>query len=294
MSAGGILCYSKDFFESIIQDQDLVGGFLTGISDFTKEVTGDEIKSIKLKNYRFIYSISSQLNYIFVIVVEINDQEAAARSKLELMQHEFIKRYENILRNWNGDAKLFDGFDEFTNEFMYLPLKVLITGEEEVGKNTLLDLLDGEAVLELDDDLNESIMKEVSMTTHPGIKQCNFRIKDMNQLKNNPTTYKSLLRTTDLIMIVSNSAASNLSRVRDFIHFLKTRIRTPHLYIIANFQDLDQFAFEPEKIEESLGIKTYGFSAIQPGSKAKFNEILNEILEGIISEKNSSFRNNVS
>ena len=292
ISSGGILCYSKNYFENIIKEEELISGFLTGISDFTKEITGDEIRSIKLKNYRFIYSISSEVDYIFVIVVEINDQEEQARAQLELMQREFINRYKDILLKWNGDKSLFDGFDDFIEQRMYLPLEILITGEEGVGKKTIFSFLEGEEILELDDDFNETLMKEVKITDFHGVKQCVFRIKEFSELKSNPANYKTLLKASDVVLIVSNSAASNLGRIQEFITFLKSRIRTQRVYLLANFQDLEQTAFEPENIEESTGLKTFGFSAVQKDAKKEFQTILKNVFEDIILQKSSSSKNN--
>ena len=63
---GGILCYSKNFFEQIDIDEGIISGFLTAISDFAREIKGGEIKALIFRNFNFIYSYSIEYNCIFV------------------------------------------------------------------------------------------------------------------------------------------------------------------------------------------------------------------------------------
>jgi hypothetical protein len=56
-------------------------------------------------------------------------------------------------------------------------------------------------------------------------------------------------------------------------------------YIIANFQDLKDQAFNPIKIEESFGIKTYGFSAKKSTAKEDIFTIMIEILTASVIKK---------
>ena len=65
---------------------------------------------------------------------------------------------------------------------------------------------------------------------------------------------------------------------------LQERVKKADFYIIANFQDLEKLSFEPEKIEELFGVKTYGFSAISDNANEEIYSILLEMLSKIISE----------
>ncbi len=56
-------------------------------------------------------------------------------------------------------------------------------------------------------------------------------------------------------------------------------------YIIANFQDMGNISFEPEKIEQLFGEKTYGFSAVVPEAKENIYSIINGIIEITVKEK---------
>ncbi|MFX1448819.1 MAG: hypothetical protein ACFFCG_11905, partial [Promethearchaeota archaeon] len=76
---GGILCYSKNFFEQIDIDEGIISGFLTAISNFAREIKGGEIKALIFRNFNFVYSYSIEYNCIFVIVIDKDDLEEEAR-----------------------------------------------------------------------------------------------------------------------------------------------------------------------------------------------------------------------
>ncbi|MFX0106361.1 MAG: hypothetical protein ACFE75_12855, partial [Candidatus Hodarchaeota archaeon] len=282
---GGVPCYSKNFFEQIDIDDSIITGFLTGISHFAKEIKGGEIRALVFKNFNFIYSYSIEFNCIFVIVIEIDDLEEEARSKVELMKKEFIKRYRQYLENWTGNVSVFDGFDDFVEENIFIPPKILLTGENGVGKTTIMNLFPGETIIELDDDLIEIIQKPLNFLDLKEIKQCIIREIDLEELINNSNLYKNLLNSVDVILIVTNSAASNLGRTQKLVSLLKPKVHKADFYLIANFQDLKDSAFTPEKIEEMFDIKTYGFSANKKESKNEIIFILKEIIQTSISYK---------
>ncbi|MFX1301993.1 MAG: nitrilase-related carbon-nitrogen hydrolase [Promethearchaeota archaeon] len=282
---GGVPCYSKDFIEQINIDNSIISGFLTGISNFAKEIKGGEIKALVFKNFNFIYSYSIEFNCIFVIVIDINDLEEEARSKVELMKKEFIKRYKPYLENWTGNVSVFQEFDEFIEKNIFIPPKILLTGEKGVGKTTIMNLFPGETIIKLDNDLVEIIQKPINFIDFKEIKQCILREFDLEELVNNSNLYRDLLNSVDVILIVTNSGASNLGRTQKLVSLLKPIVHKADFYIIANFQDLKDSAFDPEKIEEMFAIKTFGFSANKKESKNEILFILKEILRTSILTK---------
>ncbi|TFF92832.1 MAG: hypothetical protein EU544_06795, partial [Promethearchaeota archaeon] len=161
IASGGLLCYSKNFLGSDDIDDDLVSGFLTAVSNFAKEIRGGEIKALNFRNFNYIYSYDTHLDCMFVIVIDINDPEDEARDKVELLKEEFVKRYRPKLEEWSGDVTIFENFNEFVEKNIFIPPKILLTGEDGVGKTTIMNLFPGETVLELDEDLNEIIQKPI-------------------------------------------------------------------------------------------------------------------------------------
>ncbi len=285
IAKGGILCYSKNYISPSEVEDDLISGFLTAISGFAIAVKVGEIKSLNFKNFKFIYSYSSEFDCIFVIVTDIEDLEDEVREKVELMKNEFINRYQIYLENWTGKTKIFESFDEFVEEYIFISLKVLFVGEIGVGKTTIMDLFPGDTVLDIDDDMTEIIEKPVDITDLGNIKQFILREIDLEDLISNSKHYKSLLNICDIICIITNSAASNLRRTKKLFLKVKKKVRKADFYIIANFQDLKETSFEPKEIEETFGVKTYGFSAIQEDSAKNIFIIMNEILKNSIYNK---------
>ena len=148
-----------------------------------------------------------------------------------------------------------------------------------------MDLFPGETILELDDDLTEIIQKHVDISGIGNLKQFLLRELDLEDLVNNSKLYKPLLNTVDVICVVTNSAASNLSRTKQLLSRLESSVTRAAFYIIANFQDLKDASFKPKKIEKTFNIKTYGISAIQKDSKKVISSLFNEVLNASVVEK---------
>ncbi len=283
--SSGVLCYSKTFFGDESIDNDLVSGFLTAISSIAKEIGGGEIESLNFRNFNFIYTNDDEKLCMFIIVTDIDDSEEEAREKLDLLKNEFLGRYYDDLINWSCDVKKFEPFDEFVEENIFLPPKILLVGEDGVGKSTIINLFPGETILELDDDMNEIIQKLVPL---PSIKRMNeviLREMDLKDLIDNSKIYRSILDSFDIICIVTNSGASNLGRTKRLSSQLVQKVKKADYYIIANFQDLTKTSYEPEKVEEFFDVKTFGFSAIHESAKEKMYSIISKMLQISITEK---------
>lgn len=283
--SGGILCYSKNFFDEILIKEEIVGGFLAAISDFAQEIKGGQIKTLNFRNFNLFYSYSKKFDYIFVIVADEDDIEKEVRPKVELMKSEFIERYGTFLKKWSGNISIFEDFDEFVEKKIVIPPKILLIGVKDVGKKTILDLFPGEIILDIDEDLNEITQKLIEPPDLKDIKQCIIKIIDMEELAYNTIKYKTLLNSIDVIIIVTNSTYSNLRKTKSLYSRIKLRVPKADFYLIANYQDEDNTAIEPEKIEEIFNLKTYGFSAIKGDSIKKLSFIINEILDKSIQKK---------
>ena len=291
LAPGGLLFYSKNFLieepmpNSIATDDDLIGGFLTAISSFAKEIKSGEVRALNFRNVNFIYSHDTQYGCIFILIADIFDLEEEVRERLELMKEEFIKRYSSYLENFNGRVSQFQEFDEFVEENIFIPPKILLIGENGVGKTTIMDLFPGETILEIDEDTIEVIEKYVGVSGIGNLKQFLIREVNLEDVVNNSKLYKPLLNSTDIICMVTNSAASNLSRTKRLFSQLQPLVKNTDLFLIANFQDLKDTSFEPKKIEESFSIKTYGLSAINEDAQKDILLIFKEILNTSIVEK---------
>ena len=92
ISTGGVLCYSKNYFEDFDIKEEIFAGFLRGISDFVNEIKGGQIKTLNFKNFNLFYSYSIEFDYIFVVVADKDEIEKEVRSIVELMKSEFLHR----------------------------------------------------------------------------------------------------------------------------------------------------------------------------------------------------------
>jgi GTPase SAR1 family protein len=213
------------------------------------------------------------------------DPEDEVRAKLHLLKKEFLRRYKLESYEWTSNMKKLKEFNKFTEKYIFIPPKILLIGEDGVGKTSMLDLFPGETILELDDDMNEVIQKKVSVSSFPSFSEVLIQEINSDDIIQNSKIYKPLLDSTDIICIVTNSGSGNLSRTKNMYSRLKGKVKKAVFYIIANFQDQKNSAFEPERISESFGLKTFGFSAINERAKDRINEIINNIIEITFSEK---------
>ncbi len=282
IGATGDLIYSKTFFGSNHQDKETIK-FLSSINHVGKKVIGEHIRSLNFANFNYVYSQDDQDN-LFIIASDIKDPEEEVRSKLNLLKEEFSKQQEKRGKRVENSIKIVD-FDDFALDQIYVPPKILLAGENGVGKTSIMNLFPGETVLELDNDMNEIIEKAVKLTGLKGITQIVLREINFQSLVDNVNDYSSLLRTVNIICIVTNSGAGNLSRTLSLYNRLIGQVKKADFYILANFQDSVNSAFDPEKISESFGLKTFGFSATQKDSQKKIYTIIKRMLEISILEK---------
>jgi len=286
IASGGLLAYSKSFIDSPVEE-DLVSGFLTAMANFAMEIKGGQVKSLNFRNFNFIYSYDEDLDVIFVLVVDIDDIEEEAREKVEVMKVEFLKRFRKSLEDWSGDVTQFREFDDFVDKHIFIPPKILLVGEDGVGKTSMLNLFPGETVLELDEDLNEIIQKPIKVEGMQGIKQFVLREMNIEELIENSKYHRPYLNTVDIVFLVTNSGASNLGRTKKHYSRLKPMVKKADFYIIANFQDLKDQAFEPDKIEKAFELKVFPFSTKENNdeTKSKMYEILVQVLQKSILDK---------
>lgn len=280
--SNGILCYSKTFINDDKIDDDFVSGFLTAILDIGQKIGGGEIRSLNFRNFNIMYSYDDEKYCIFILVADIHDPEEELREKLELMKREFIKRYHNDLINWNSDIAKFEGFDDFIENNIYIPLKILLAGEDGVGKTTIMNLFPGELIIEFDEDMNEIIQKSTNLKNSNKLNECLLREINLEDFVNNPKLYRQLLDSVDIICLVTSSGASNLNRTKNLFSLLKPNVEKAQFYVIANFQDMKDTSIEPEKVREFFSLKTFGFSAITEDAKNNIYSIISEMLSNRI------------
>ena len=300
IAQGGLITYSKSFVgkttdedDSKLDESDLIGGFLTAINTFAVEIKGGLANSLNFKHFNIIFTNDDELDVMFVLICDINDIEEEVRERAELLKSEFIKRYRKDLLNWDGEVSKFQDMDGFVEDNIFIPPKILLVGDNRVGKTTIMNLFPGELIIELDDDLNEIIQKPINISGLE-IKQFILREIHIDDLIENSKQYRELLNSVEIICLLTNSAGSNLSRTKKQYEILKKKVKRADFYIIANFQDLKEQAFSPDKIEEVFGIKTFGFSAKDINAKEEIFKITIKILQQSILDKIESSQKEIA
>jgi len=276
--ANGILCYSKTLFGHDQIDDDFVSGFLTTFLDIAQKIGGGEIRSLNFRNFNIIYSYDDEKFCIFILIADINDLERELRENLELLKSEFIKRYRNDLINWDSDIAKFEDFDEFVEKRIFISPKILLVGEDGVGKTSIMELFPGDIIIELDNDMNQTIQKSINLRYKDRTDICILNEINIQDLIDKTNIYRQILDSADIICIVTNSGATNLTRTKKLYLLLKPLTNNADFYVIANFQDIKIASFEPVKIEEFFALKTFGFSAVSNNAKDKIHSIITEML----------------
>jgi len=255
-----------------------VSGFLTTFLDIAQKIGGGEIKSLNFRNFNIIYSYDDEKFCIFILIADINDLERELRENLELLKREFIKRYRNDLINWDSDIAKFEDFDGFVEKRIFIPPKIVLVGEDGVGKTSIMNLFPGDTIIELDNDMNESIQKSINLRNNNRQDICILSEINIQDVIDKPSIYRQVLDSADIIFLVTNSGASNLTRTKKLYLLLKPLLNKANFYVIANFQDVKIASFEPAKIEEFFALKTFGFSAVSNNAKDKIHSIITKML----------------
>ena len=162
------------------------------------------------------------------------------------------------------------------------PLRILLTGENGVGKTTIMELLPGETILKIDDDLNELIQSSIELEGVGNVVLIEINLKE---LVKNSKEYKNLLKNSDAVIIITKSAMSHLQSTHKLVSELKQKVKITNSYIFANFQDEEQTAIEKEKIEAMFREKTIALSALKPEAKDVMVKVIEEISNTKITKK---------
>ncbi|MFX0155321.1 MAG: GTPase domain-containing protein [Candidatus Hodarchaeota archaeon] len=284
ITTDGVVRYSKSIFGSTNSSKDIIS-FLTLITRVSKKIGGGNISSLNFEKFNFIYDYGNH-DYVFIITTDSHDLEEEARVKLKLLKEEYFKIFIKGLEKGIGENEKYEMFDQFIEKHLVLTPKILLIGEDGVGKSTIMNLFPGETILELDDDMTELVKKTIKLSDIKGINEFVLIEINFKDLIDNITKHKSLIDTVDIICMVTNSGADNLSRTKNLYSHLKERIKNKIFYIFANFQDSINSAFDTEKISESFGgLQTFGFSAIQEAARGNIEQIIKKILENAIMKK---------
>jgi small GTP-binding protein len=145
--------------------------------------------------------------------------------------------------------------------------KICFIGEQNVGKSSLLSLLQGREVQE---ERVPTVGLEVEDSILNG-KKCS--IWDLGGQKRFKFMWQDFLKGAGLAVIVCDSTEKNVKHTKEIYDRFERTLGTK-IIAIANKQDLPG-RLSAQEIQKRLGgLKTYGMSAIRPELRERMREIL--------------------
>ncbi len=145
--------------------------------------------------------------------------------------------------------------------------KICFIGEQNVGKSSLLSLLQGREVQE---ERVPTVGLEVEDSILNG-KKCS--IWDLGGQKRFKFMWQDFLKGAGLAVIVCDSTEKNLKQTLEIYSRFERTLGTK-IIAIANKQDLPGRLSAQEVQKRLGGLKTYGMSAIRPELRERMKEIL--------------------
>ncbi|MEM3593728.1 MAG: hypothetical protein QXS27_03275 [Candidatus Jordarchaeaceae archaeon] len=127
----GICLFHKEY-HSVKLDEDLVSGFLSAASSFVTKLGEDRVESIVMGKKKFVCISSEDL--IFSLCVDKEDDEKQAIEKLWEIKVNFLRKYLQKIKGWNGDVKVYEEFEEDLNKIVYEKVRISVAVKELLHK----------------------------------------------------------------------------------------------------------------------------------------------------------------
>lgn len=97
-----------------------VGGFISAIMAFSKEVTGNEsgdgLKAINFENEQFFIHLKGDV--IFAYLVDKKIESRNLNRFIQLVAEEFVERFNDTFKNFNGDITPFSNFETVVDNYL--------------------------------------------------------------------------------------------------------------------------------------------------------------------------------
>ncbi|MGQ4875288.1 MAG: hypothetical protein ACP6IY_14585 [Promethearchaeia archaeon] len=114
---------SQDFENiSLIEYKQLFGGLLSGILKAYSQIAADNIQKLESKEGKFLFFTKHSL--IFIVRAKINASDKKIKKKMEIIQKLFIEKYDEKLKNFDGEITSFKLFKKDLDEIFNKLTKV--------------------------------------------------------------------------------------------------------------------------------------------------------------------------
>jgi len=158
-------------------------------------------------------------------------------------------------------------------------MKVTFIGSPAVGKTTMLKLLSKDSIDRLYLPTHGFDLKTIKLDDYY------LKVWDMGGQRSYFKAYsKDYLLGSDVIFIVTDSTPRNVLHSRELINYATHFVdKECPIIAIANKQDLQKSdgRMSPNRVEDILRVKTYGFTAINPNNRIRLMDIIRKELKQI-------------
>lgn len=112
------ICLIHRKYGSIEFNQDLVSGFLTALKDFSVEFSkgAGELKVVDMRVFYLMLVFKHGI--LFTAAADKNDDAKICHKKLSEVISKFNKKYGDKIEDWNGDVRIFKGFEEIIDDVL--------------------------------------------------------------------------------------------------------------------------------------------------------------------------------
>nr|MDO8114257.1 hypothetical protein [Candidatus Sigynarchaeota archaeon] len=108
-NSGNCLIFRK--YGNLEFNEDLISGFLTALKDFSSEVTGGKgiMKNLNMGDYNIL--LMNESGILVAAALNKRDDANIAYRAVKDMLDVFLSEFKNEMVNWNGNLKIFKGFE---------------------------------------------------------------------------------------------------------------------------------------------------------------------------------------
>lgn len=258
--------FSRKYAEVKEIDIDELLKFIVPIAQNLNE---GSIEHTNITRYKISYMKLGRFTNIFV------SDRTSEKQRIEEAIVNFSRHLETLNLNTPPTLEEIKILEKISKEVVSLiPVKICLVGFGGVGKTTILKLLRYE---EIPLRYEPTIFGERAMLVIPvgPYKAVLFTVGGQERFM---PIWDILIRGSDVIFVVTDSTPENVEKTKTHVlPIVRETARYARIVAIANKQDL-AMALPAYRVEQILGLKTFGCVAIDPTHREPLLNLIKEVL----------------
>ncbi len=242
---------------------------------------GKEIGHFDYFKYKVSYQMETDRKLLFLYITGlVDDYFRSIKGELENFKDLFIELFPQIADDHFLDPENIEKLNNYVEQVhRNLKPKISIIGFSGVGKTTIKQLI------KLDEIPLEHIPTISGDIATIKIGKLFFNLFDFAGQDQFRYLWKSFIKGSDSILIVTDSTPQNIDQSKFFLELIEKEVPYARSAIIANKQDLSG-AMTPEEIENILNLRTYPMIANRVENREKMIMIIADILDINVNSSN--------